>query len=177
MCIGIDVQLSAPLDHALENGNKTFEPFDANGLLLDGRRAQFHHLAALGDLGQDVHQSLEDVGRRQITVVVDVEIDHALSVGADTRQGLHDQPVMVQSRSGILQNIQKDFPEKYLRIIFLSFLKSIMWFKEQISLFLENESKFLFSLFFSASEIQKKKSSKNQKIDIIMIKRARKIMF
>ena len=65
----------------------------------------------------------------------------------------------------------------------LTFFKSLIWFKEQISLFLENKSKFLFSLFFSASEIQRKsskkvkKGQKMKKIEILMIIRARKIMF
>ena len=114
MRIGVDVQFSTPFDHALENRYETFESFDPDGFLLDGCRPQFDHLPALRDFRQNVHQSFEDVGCRQIAVVVDVEIDYALSVGTYARQRLHNQPVVVESRSWILQNVQKYLAEKHL---------------------------------------------------------------
>ena len=46
-------------------------------------------------LAEVFHQPLEDVGRGEVAVVVDVEVDHALGVGADCRQRLHHLPLVL----------------------------------------------------------------------------------
>ena len=66
------------------------------------------HLAQVG------HQSLEDVGRREVAVVVHVDVDHALGVGADPGQHLDHHPLVLERRAGRLQQVQEDALEEHL---------------------------------------------------------------
>lgn len=91
MGVGVDVEVAAPLDHALEDGDEALEALEAQRLLLGRRGAVVGRVAALRDLRQHVDQPLEDVGRRQVAVVVDVQVHHRLRVRADPRQRLPDE--------------------------------------------------------------------------------------
>ena len=126
MSVGVDVKLSTPFDHAFEDGDEALEALDTQSFLLDrSARISVHHLATLGDLGEDVDESLKDVGGRQVAVVVDVQIDDALGIGTDARQRLHHQPVMVKRRAGILQDVEEDFAEKDLNLLLQLGLKVV----------------------------------------------------
>ena len=76
----VDVDVFAPLHHALEDGHETLEPFDAHRLLLRRRRAERHGVLTLRDAGKVVGEALEDVGGGQVAVVVDEDVDDALRI-------------------------------------------------------------------------------------------------
>jgi hypothetical protein len=80
--VRVDIEVLAPLDLALEDGDEALEALDAHGLLLVGRGPQLHGLATLRDLGQVVDEALKDVGQREVTVIVDVDVHHALRICA-----------------------------------------------------------------------------------------------
>jgi N-acyl-D-aspartate/D-glutamate deacylase len=85
---GVDVQVSAPLDHALEDAHETLETADAHTLLLVGGGAQFQGLPTLGDFRQVVDQPLKNIGGGQITVVVYVNVHYTLGISTNSRQCL-----------------------------------------------------------------------------------------
>jgi hypothetical protein len=85
---GVDVQVSAPLDHALEDADEALEPTDAHALLLVGGGAQFQRLPTLRDFGQVVDEAFKDIGSGQITVVVYVNVHYALGISTNSRQSL-----------------------------------------------------------------------------------------
>lgn len=79
---------------ALETGRTTVVPrcrsYNINIFerwYLQWSHPQLLAAAALGDLGQVVDQPLEDVGGVQVTVVVDVDVDHTLGVCGAGRDG------------------------------------------------------------------------------------------
>ena len=64
--------------------------------------------------GNDIDKALENVGRVEIAVVVDVDVDNGLRVLTYARQRLHDEPFVVERGSRTLQNAQKDVFEEDL---------------------------------------------------------------
>ena len=75
----VDVKVFAPFDHTLENADETLEALGSNPSQLVRRRADLESLSAAGDFRHDVDETFEDVCRRQITVIVDVNVDDHLS--------------------------------------------------------------------------------------------------
>jgi hypothetical protein len=74
----IDVEIFAPLDHALEDADEALEALGSNPSKLIGRRTDLESLTAARDFGDDVDETLEDVGRRKVAVVVHVNVDNHL---------------------------------------------------------------------------------------------------
>jgi hypothetical protein len=74
----IDVEIFAPLDHALEDADEALEALGSNPSKLIGRCADLESLTAARDFGDDVDETLEDVGRRKVAVVVHVNVDNHL---------------------------------------------------------------------------------------------------
>jgi hypothetical protein len=74
----IDIEIFAPLDHALEDADEALEALGSNPSKLIGRRTDLESLTAARDFGDDVDETLEDVGRRKVAVVVHVNVDNHL---------------------------------------------------------------------------------------------------
>jgi len=50
----------------------------------------------LGELGQQGHQLVKNVGRVQVAVVVDVYVDHTLRVGANLQESFQNHPLVTE---------------------------------------------------------------------------------
>lgn len=77
----INVEIFAPLDHALQDADETLETFRPDTLELVRRRSDLEGLTTASDFGDDVDEPLEDVGGGEVAVVVDVDVDNHLKHG------------------------------------------------------------------------------------------------
>ena len=57
---------------------------------------------------------LKHVGRVEVAVVVDIDIHHALGVGAYPRQGLDDHPLVLETGTARLQDVEENLLQKHL---------------------------------------------------------------
>lgn len=129
------VELAGPLDHTAQDVHETLEALDAQQLTRrehraragrrgrgewqrerDGRRELDVLRAALCHFRENVHKPLEHVVHGEVAVVVQVEIDHRLRVGADATQCLDRVHLLLERRRRILQNEQQDLLEEYLYV-------------------------------------------------------------
>ena len=104
--VRVDVEVLAPLYHALQDGAETLERLHPETPL--------ERLAALGELREVVHEALKDVGGCQIAVVVDVDVYDDLRLRAHGRDALHDQPLLLERGARRRQNVEANLLEEYL---------------------------------------------------------------
>ena len=76
--MGINVEIFAPLDHALEDADEALEAFRPDAAQLVWRGADLEGLTASSDFWDDVDEPLENVGGREVAVIVDVDVDDHL---------------------------------------------------------------------------------------------------
>ena len=81
MQMWIDVEIFAPLDHALQDADETLEAFRPDAAELVWRGANLEGLTTSSYFWDDVDESLEDVGGREVAVVVDVDVHDHLKQG------------------------------------------------------------------------------------------------